>query len=84
MLVGETPGEREDIEGEPFVGPAGGLLGKALVAAGIEVDDTYLTNAVASRPTRPSSPTSSSSPTRWRRSVVRIPWHRRNSNRARL
>jgi DNA polymerase len=46
MLVGETPGDREDIEGEPFVGPAGGLLRKALVDAGIEVDDTYLTNAV--------------------------------------
>jgi uracil-DNA glycosylase len=46
MLVGETPGDHEDIEGEPFVGPAGGLLRKALGAAGIEVDDTYLTNAV--------------------------------------
>jgi DNA polymerase len=46
MLVGETPGDREDIEGEPFVGPAGGVLRKALVAAGIEVDDAYLTNAV--------------------------------------
>jgi uracil-DNA glycosylase len=46
MLVGETPGDREDIEGEPFVGPAGGLLRKALVVAGIEVDETYLTNAV--------------------------------------
>jgi uracil-DNA glycosylase len=46
MLAGETPGDREDIEGEPFVGPAGGLLRKALGAAGIEVDDTYLTNAV--------------------------------------
>jgi uracil-DNA glycosylase len=46
MLVGETPGDREDVEGEPFVGPAGSLLRKALVAAGIEVDDTYLTNAV--------------------------------------
>jgi DNA polymerase len=46
MLVGETPGDREDIEGEPFVGPAGGLLRKALVGAGIEVEDTYLTNAV--------------------------------------
>jgi uracil-DNA glycosylase len=46
MLVGETPGDREDIEGEPFVGPAGGLLRKALVAAGIEADETYLTNAV--------------------------------------
>jgi uracil-DNA glycosylase len=46
MLVGETPGDREDIEGEPFVGPAGGLLRKALISAGIEVDETYLTNAV--------------------------------------
>jgi DNA polymerase len=46
MLVGETPGDREDVEGEPFVGPAGGLLRKALAGAGIEVDDAYLTNAV--------------------------------------
>jgi uracil-DNA glycosylase len=46
MLVGETPGDREDIEGEPFVGPAGGLLRKALVDAGIEARETYLTNAV--------------------------------------
>lgn len=46
MLVGETPGDREDIEGEPFVGPAGGLLRKALGEAGIEVADAYLTNAV--------------------------------------
>jgi uracil-DNA glycosylase family protein len=54
MLVGETPGDREDIEGEPFVGPAGGLLRKALVAAGIEVDDAYLTNAVKHFKWRPS------------------------------
>jgi DNA polymerase len=46
MLVGETPGDREDIEGHPFVGPAGGLLRKALETAGIEVADAYLTNAV--------------------------------------
>jgi DNA polymerase len=46
MLVGEQPGDREDLEGEPFVGPAGGVLRKALVAAGIEVEDAYLTNAV--------------------------------------
>jgi DNA polymerase len=46
MLVGETPGDREDIEGEPFVGPAGGLLRKALVEAGIEAREAYLTNAV--------------------------------------
>jgi uracil-DNA glycosylase len=46
MLIGETPGDHEDLEGEPFVGPAGGVLRKALVEAGIEVDDAYLTNAV--------------------------------------
>ncbi len=46
MLVGETPGAKEDLAGEPFVGPAGGVLRKALAEAGIEVDDAYLTNAV--------------------------------------
>ena len=46
MLVGETPGDKEDLAGEPFVGPAGGILRKALDEAGIEVDDAYLTNAV--------------------------------------
>ncbi|MBS1842920.1 MAG: UdgX family uracil-DNA binding protein [Actinobacteria bacterium] len=46
MLVGETPGDKEDLAGEPFVGPAGGILRKALAEAGIEVDDVYLTNAV--------------------------------------
>src|SRR5687768_3448285 len=35
VLVGEQPGDREDLEGQPFVGPAGGLLDKALEAAGI-------------------------------------------------
>jgi DNA polymerase len=46
MLVGEQPGDREDREGEPFVGPAGGLLAKALKEAGIDRDRVYLTNAV--------------------------------------
>ena len=46
MLVGEQPGDREDLEGEPFVGPAGRLLGDALAAAGIPRDGVYLTNAV--------------------------------------
>ena len=46
MLVGEQPGDREDIEGLPFVGPAGQLLDRALDAAGIERRDCYLTNAV--------------------------------------
>jgi DNA polymerase len=46
VLVGETPGDHEDKEGHVFVGPAGHLLDKALVAAGIERSDVYLTNAV--------------------------------------
>ncbi|MFF0341488.1 UdgX family uracil-DNA binding protein [Kribbella sp. NPDC004875] len=46
MLVGETPGDHEDKEGHVFVGPAGHLLDKALVAAGIERSEIYLTNAV--------------------------------------
>jgi uracil-DNA glycosylase len=46
MLVGEQPGDREDLTGEPFVGPAGGILTKALVDAGIDPDLTYVTNAV--------------------------------------
>ena len=46
MLVGEQPGDREDRAGEPFVGPAGEVLSKALVDAGIERRDAYVTNAV--------------------------------------
>jgi uracil-DNA glycosylase family protein len=46
MLVGEQPGDREDLEGRPFVGPAGRLLAEALAEAGIDRSDTYLTNAV--------------------------------------
>jgi DNA polymerase len=46
MLVGEQPGDREDREGEPFVGPAGGLLHRALDEAGIDPEATYITNAV--------------------------------------
>lgn len=46
MLVGETPGDREDREGRVFVGPAGHVLDRALEDAGIERADAYLTNAV--------------------------------------
>jgi uracil-DNA glycosylase family protein len=46
VLVGEQPGAVEDQEGEPFVGPAGRLLDRALTEAGIERDRVYLTNAV--------------------------------------
>ena len=46
MLVGEQPGDREDIEGHPFVGPAGKLLDRALAEAGIERSEVYITNVV--------------------------------------
>jgi DNA polymerase len=46
MFVGEQPGDREDIEGHPFVGPAGLLLDRALERAGIERSDVYVTNVV--------------------------------------
>ena len=46
MLIGEQPGDREDREGKPFVGPAGGILDKALEQAGIERGDAYVTNVV--------------------------------------
>ncbi|WP_275004065.1 UdgX family uracil-DNA binding protein [Promicromonospora iranensis] len=45
-LVGEQPGDREDQEGEPFVGPAGRVLADALHAAGMAPDEVYVTNAV--------------------------------------
>ena len=45
-LVGEQPGDREDREGEPFVGPAGRVLADALEAAGLDAGGVYLTNAV--------------------------------------
>ena len=46
MLVGEQPGDREDIEGRPFVGPAGRMLSRALDDAGIARESVYVTNAV--------------------------------------
>ena len=46
MLVGEQPGDREDIEGEPFVGPAGRILDTGLADAGISRRDAYVTNVV--------------------------------------
>ncbi len=46
MLVGEQPGDQEDLQGHPFVGPAGQLLDRALIEAGIERGDVYITNAV--------------------------------------
>jgi DNA polymerase len=46
MLVGEQPGDQEDLAGEPFVGPAGQLLRDAMAEAGLDPEEVYLTNAV--------------------------------------
>jgi len=46
MLVGEQPGDKEDLAGHPFVGPAGAMLDRALKEAGVDRKKTYVTNAV--------------------------------------
>ena len=46
MLVGEQPGDKEDLEGHPFIGPAGRILDRALVEAGVDRKLVYVTNAV--------------------------------------
>src|SRR5262252_548728 len=46
MLVGEQPGDKEDLAGKPFVGPAGHMLDRALAEAGIDRADVFVTNAV--------------------------------------
>jgi uracil-DNA glycosylase family protein len=46
MMIGEQPGDKEDIQGRPFVGPAGAVLDKALAATGIDSKDVYLTDIV--------------------------------------
>jgi len=46
LFVGEQPGDKEDLQGRPFVGPAGAILDKALLEAGIDRKQTYVTNAV--------------------------------------
>jgi uracil-DNA glycosylase len=54
MLVGEQPGDREDIEGHPFVGPAGRILGEAMDASGLDRETTFVTNVVKHFRWRPS------------------------------
>jgi DNA polymerase len=54
MLVGEQPGDREDVAGEPFVGPAGQLLNDALRQAGIDREYVFVTNVVKHFKWRPS------------------------------
>ncbi len=46
MVIGEQPGDQEDLQGKPFVGPAGALLDSALAEAGVDRKQVYVTNAV--------------------------------------
>lgn len=50
LIIGEAPGAQEDMQGKPFVGPAGQLLTKMLQAIKLERDDVYITNILKSRP----------------------------------
>lgn len=50
MIVGEAPGEEEDLSGRPFVGRAGQLLDRILASVGLERDEVYITNMVKFRP----------------------------------
>lgn len=50
MLIGEAPGEEEDLQGRPFVGRAGQLLDRILESVGLSRDDVYITNIVKFRP----------------------------------
>lgn len=66
VLVGEQPGDREDVEGEPFVGPAGRLLDEALEAAGLDPSAVFCTNVVKHfRHTDKGSKRLHRSPARW-------------------
>lgn len=56
MIVGEAPGETEDLSGEPFVGRAGKLLDKILESAGIKREQVYITNTVKCRPPKNRTP----------------------------
>ena len=56
VFIGEGPGTQEDLQGEPFVGPAGQLLDKMISAMGYARDDVYIMNAVKCRPSEPNDP----------------------------
>lgn len=74
LLVGEQPGDREDLEGRPFVGPTGRLLDDALVEAGIERDDVYLTNVVKHFKWRPKGKRRIHQKPTWSGIAARRPW----------
>ena len=57
LIVGEAPGEEEDVHGEPFVGPAGKLLNEMLFAMGFERQEIFITNVLKCRPPENRDPT---------------------------
>ena len=74
MLVGEQPGDQEDRAGEPFVGPAGGVLDRALEAAGIDRGETYVTNAVKHFKWKARGPRRIHDKPSWSEQVACRPW----------
>lgn len=50
MFIGEGPGQQEDLQGQPFVGPAGQLLDRMLASVGLSLENVYITNIVKCRP----------------------------------
>lgn len=65
MLIGEGPGEQEDIQGKPFVGRAGQLLDRILLAIGLDRQDVYITNVVKCRPPGNRTPTAEEAESCW-------------------
>ena len=74
MLLGEQPGDREDLEGLPFVGPAGRLLDDALGRAGIDRDRAYVTNAVKHFKWRPRGTRRIHDKPSWSQTLACRPW----------
>ena len=74
VLVGEQPGDQEDRAGEPFVGPAGQLLDRALEEAGIERGKAYVTNAVKHFKWRPRGTRRIHDKPSWSEQVACRPW----------
>lgn len=85
LMVGEQPGDQEDQTGEPFVGPAGGLLDRALARAGIERDQVFVTNVVKHfkwKPGTDSKPRLHAKPNR-REVEACLPWFEAETRRVR-
>jgi DNA polymerase len=74
MLVGEQPGDQEDKVGEPFVGPAGRVLDRALAEAGIARDKAYVTNAVKHFKWKERGPRRIHDKPSWTEQMACLPW----------